>query len=99
MASYVLKRHGYYCNINLGIERSYYILSENCIKDTSVFMICDNCGKIIINNDCLNSAVKIRLINNAEKHIFKNCMLKIKKFQIFFSGICDKCVLDRLEEA
>ncbi len=94
----LLNRLKLICKINLGIERSYYMLSENCIKDTSVFMICDDCGRIIINNDCLNSAIKIRLINNAEKHIFKNCMLKIKKFQIFFSGTCDKCVVDKLEK-
>ncbi len=85
------------CKFNLGSERSYYLLSKDCYKDTAIYMICDNCGRVIIDNDCLNNAVKIRLIDNAEKHIFKNCMLKVSKFQIIFSGLCDKCVVGKLE--
>jgi Fur family ferric uptake transcriptional regulator len=85
------------CKIHLGIDKSYFLLSENCAKDTSIFMVCDNCGRIIINNDCLNNAIKIRLIDDAEHNIFKNCRLKINKFQISFSGICDKCIENEVE--
>ena len=87
----LLTRLNLICKISLGSDRSYYILSKNCKKETAVYMICDNCGKIIVNNKCLQNAIRIRMIDDAEKHIFKNCRLKIDKYQIFFSGVCNKC--------
>ncbi len=88
----LLSRLNLICKISLGSDKSYYMLSRNCKKETMVYMICDKCGTIIVNNKCLNSAIRIRMIDDAEKHIFKNCKLKIDKYQIFFSGICDKCL-------
>lgn len=87
----LLSRLNLICKISLGSDKSYYMLSRDCKKETAVYMICDNCGEIIVNNKCLQSAIRIRMVNDAEKHIFKNCKLKIDKYQIFFSGICDKC--------
>ncbi len=87
----LLTRLNLICKISLGSNKSYYMLSRDCKKETAVYMICDNCGGVIVNNECLQSAIRIRMINDAEKHIFDNCKLKIDKYQIFFSGICDKC--------
>ena len=69
-----------------------YMLSDDCMKHTSVYMICDNCKSIITNNECLNHAIKIRLREDAEKNILDNCKLKIDNFQVVFKGLCDKCV-------
>jgi len=77
--------------INFGSSKSLYVFSKNGNKDSSIYLVCDNCGKVIINNKCLNNAIKIRLIDDAEKNIFKNCILKINNFKIYFSGLCDKC--------
>jgi len=53
------------CRIILGSGRSYYMLSKECARETFTYMICDNCKKIITNNECLRSAVKVRLRENA----------------------------------
>ena len=82
------------CKISVGIDKSMYMLSDDCIKETSVYMICDNCKRIITNNECLNSAVKIRLREDAENNILKNCSLKINKFQVVFTGLCNNCIKD-----
>ena len=77
--------------ISFGSNKSLYVFSENNSKYSSIYLVCENCGKVIVNNKCLNNAIKIRLIDDAEKNIFKNCNLKINDFQIFFNGLCDKC--------
>jgi Fur family transcriptional regulator, ferric uptake regulator len=77
--------------INFGSSKSLYVFSKNNNKDLSIYLVCENCGKVIVNNKCLNNAIRIRLIDDAEKNVFKNCNLKINNFQIFFSGLCDKC--------
>lgn len=87
----LLSRLNLICKISLGSDKSYYMLSKDCKKETAVYMICDNCGDIITNNECLQNAIRIRMIDDAERHIFKNCKLKIDKYQIFFSGTCSKC--------
>ena len=38
------------CRIILGSGRSYYMLSQECARETFIYMICDNCKKIITNN-------------------------------------------------
>ena len=87
----LLSRLKLICRISVGTDKSMYMLSDNCRKDTSVYMVCDNCKRIITNNECLNSAIIIRLREGAEKNIFKNCKLMIDKFQIVFSGLCEDC--------
>ena len=87
----LLSRLKLICRISVGIDKSMYMLSDNCRKDTSIYMICDNCKKVITNNECLNSAIIIRLREGAEKNIFKNCKLRVDKFQIVFSGLCEDC--------
>ena len=79
------------CRIILGSGRSYYMLSRECAKETFTYMICTNCKKIITNNQCLKSAVQVRLRENAEETILKNCKLKIDNYQILFTGLCDDC--------
>ena len=79
------------CRIILGSGRSYYMLSRECAKETFVYMICNNCKKIIINNKCLQSAVKVRLRENAEETIMKNCKLQVDNYQILFTGLCEDC--------
>jgi Fur family transcriptional regulator, ferric uptake regulator len=79
------------CRIILGSGRSYYMLSRECARETFTYMICDNCKKIITNNQCLKSAVKVRLRENAEETILKNCKLKVDNYQILFTGLCDEC--------
>lgn len=79
------------CRIILGSGRSYYMLSKECAKETFIYMICNNCKKIITNNQCLKSAVKIRLRENAEETILKNCKLQIDNYQILFTGLCEDC--------
>ena len=32
-----------------------------------------------------------QLTKSGEKNIFKNCKLRIEKFQIVFSGLCEDC--------
>ncbi len=88
----LLTRLNLICKINIGLEKSMYMLSENCTKQTSVYMICEKCKTVITNNDCLKNAIKIRLKENAEQNILDNCNLKIDKFQIVFSGLCEKCI-------
>ncbi len=79
------------CRIILGSGRSYYMLSRECAKETFIYMICNNCKKIITNNQCLQSAVKVRLRENAEETIMKNCKLQVDNYQILFTGLCDDC--------
>jgi len=79
------------CRIILGSGRSYYMLSRECARETFTYMICDNCKKIITNNQCLKSAVKVRLRENAEETILKNCKLKVDNYQILLTGLCDEC--------
>ena len=80
------------CRIILGSGRSYYMLSRECAKETFVYMICNNCKKIITNNQCLQSAVKVRLRENAEETIMKNCKLQVDNYQILFTGLCEDCM-------
>ncbi|MCJ7665781.1 MAG: transcriptional repressor [Actinobacteria bacterium] len=79
------------CRIILGSGRSYYMLSRECAKKTFIYMICNNCKKIITNNQCLKDAVKVRLRENAEETILKNCKLQVDNYQILFTGLCDDC--------
>ena len=79
------------CRIILGSGRAYYMLSKECARETFIYLICDNCKKIITNNQCLRSAVKVRLKDNAEEDIVKNCKLKIDNYQILFTGLCEDC--------
>ena len=79
------------CRIILGSGRSYYMLSRECAKETFIYMICNNCKKIITNNQCLQSAVKVRLRENAEETILKNCKLQVDNYQVLFTGLCDDC--------
>lgn len=79
------------CRIILGSGRSYYMLSKECAKETFAYMICNNCKKIITNNQCLRSAVKIRLRENAEETILKNCKLQVDNYQVLFTGLCEDC--------
>lgn len=79
------------CRIILGSGRSYYMLSRECAKETFIYMICNNCKKIITNNQCLKSAVKVRLRENAEETILKNCKLQVDNYQILFTGLCEDC--------
>jgi len=79
------------CRIILGSGRSYYMLSRECAKETFIYMICNNCKKIITNNQCLQSAVKVRLRENAEETIMKNCKLQVDNYQILFTGLCEDC--------
>lgn len=79
------------CRIILGSGRSYYMLSRECARETFTYMICNNCKKIITNNECLKSAVKVRLRENAEETILKNCKLQVDNYQILFTGLCDDC--------
>ncbi|MBM3707329.1 MAG: transcriptional repressor [Actinobacteria bacterium] len=88
----LLSRLNLICKISVGMDKSMYMLSYDCRKETSVYMICDNCKRVITNNTCLKSAVKIRLKEDAEDNILKNCNLKIDKFQVVFTGLCDKCI-------
>jgi len=88
----LLSRLNLICKINVGMDKSMYMLSEDCRKETSVYMVCDNCKRVITNNACLKNAVKIRLKEDAEDNILKNCSLKIDKFQIVFTGLCDQCI-------
>ena len=90
----LLARLNLICRISIGVDKSLYMLSDDCGKDTSVYMICDNCGRAITNNACLNSSIKIRLRDDAEKNILKNCGLRIADFRIIFTGLCDQCVDD-----
>lgn len=77
--------------MNFGSNKSLYVFSQNNSKDLSIYLVCENCHKVIVNNKCLNSAIRIKLIDDAENNVFKNCNLRINNFQIFFSGLCDKC--------
>ena len=87
----LLSRLNLICKVDVGTEKSMYMLCEDCAKETSVYMVCDNCKKVITNNDCLKNALKIRLREDAEEHILKNCNLQINKFQVVFKGLCDEC--------
>ncbi|MBM3705124.1 MAG: transcriptional repressor [Actinobacteria bacterium] len=80
------------CKVSAGVGKSLFMLSEDCRKDTSIYMICNNCKRIVTNSKCLNNSIKIRLKEDAEKNIFRNCKLRIDNFQIVFTGLCDRCV-------
>lgn len=87
----LLTRLNLICKVSVGTEKSMYMLADDCEKETSVYMVCDQCKKVITNNDCLKNALKIRLREDAEENILKNCNLKIDKFQVVFKGLCDEC--------
>jgi len=77
--------------VNIGSSRAFYLFPGEASSDTGIYLVCDNCGKLISNNKCLNNSVKIRLVDNAANNIFKNCKIRINHFQIFFSGLCETC--------
>ncbi len=89
----LLSNLGLIKKIKLGSGKAYYLNNKKYTNKHSIYLICENCGKVIVNNKCLNNAVKIRLVDDAENNIFKNCSLRINNFQIFFSGLCDKCAI------
>jgi len=78
--------------ISFGSDKSFYIFADTNTQNIPNYLICKKCGRIITNNKCLDNAIKIRLIEDAEKNIFKNCGIRIEGYQIFFAGLCDKCV-------
>lgn len=87
----LLTRLNLISKISLGSYRSFYMLSENSRKEATNYLICNKCGRIVTNNKCLDSNIRIRLKEDAEKNIFKNCKIKIDNYQIFFTGLCDRC--------
>ena len=93
----ILSSLGLVRKINFGSNKSLYFFSDNNIS-SPIYLICENCGRVIVNNECLNNAIRVRIIDDAEKNIFKNCNLKINDFQIFFSGLCDKCSFNEINE-
>jgi Fur family ferric uptake transcriptional regulator len=76
--------------VSVGMDKSLYMLAGGS-KHASVYMVCEKCKSVIIDNECLKDAIKIRLKEGAEKNILKNCNIKIDNFQIAFTGLCDKC--------
>lgn len=87
----LLSRLQIICKIIFGSGKTYYMLAEDCHKQTSIYMVCNNCKKIITNNECLNNSIVIRLKDSAEKDILNNCNLKIDNYQVLFTGLCDEC--------
>ena len=79
------------CKITLGSGKTYYMLTEDCQKKTSIYMVCNNCKKIITNNKFLNDSVEVELRDDAEKYILENCNFKIENYQVLFTGLCDEC--------
>ncbi len=79
------------CRINMGVGKTLYMLSPNCREELSNFLICESCGRIVLNNQCLKNAIKVRLKDDAHEEVYKNCKLKIKNFQVFFTGLCQDC--------
>ena len=87
----LLSRLDLICRINMGTEKTMYMLSPNCREKLSSFLVCENCGKVVLDNPCLKNAIKVRLKDDAQENVYRNCKLKINNFQVFFSGLCDKC--------
>jgi len=87
----LLNRLQIICRIIFGSGKTYYMLAEDCHKQTFIYMVCNNCKKIITNNECLNNSIKIRLKDSAKKDILDNCHLKIDNYQVLFTGLCDEC--------
>lgn len=77
--------------IIFGSGKTYYMLSDESHKHTLIYMVCNNCKKIITNNKFLNNSIKIKLKDNAEKDILDNCNFKIENYQVLFTGLCDEC--------
>jgi len=77
--------------VNIGSNKAFYLFPGDTEDNTAIYLVCDKCGKLVSNNKCLNNSIKIRLVDNAAKNIFKNCRLRINHFQIFFSGLCEIC--------
>jgi len=87
----LLSRLQIICKIIFGSGKTYYLLVEDCHKQTFIYMVCNKCKKIITNNEFLNNSIEIRLKDNAEKDILDNCNLKIDNYQVLFTGLCDEC--------
>jgi len=87
----LLSRLQIICKITFGSGKTYYMLTEDCHKQTSIYMVCNNCKKIITNNKFLNNSIEVRLRDNAEKYILDNCNFKIENYQVLFTGLCDEC--------
>ena len=87
----LLSRLQIICRIIFGSGKTYYMLAEDCHKQTLIYMVCNNCKKIITNNEFLNNSIEIRLKDSAEKDILDNCNLKIENYQVLFTGLCDEC--------
>ncbi len=77
--------------IILGSGKTYYIFKKENHKQSFIYMICTNCGKIITDNECLDNSIKITLKDNYFEDIFKKCKLKVDNFQVLFSGLCKEC--------
>ena len=77
--------------VNIAGSKSFYLFPGSSGDAIAIYLVCDNCGKLVSNNRCLNNSVKVRLVDNAAKNIFNNCRLWVNHFQIFFSGLCQEC--------
>jgi len=77
--------------INIGSNKAFYLFPGDNKDNSAIYLVCEKCGKLVSNNKCLNNSVKVRLVDNAAKNIFKNCRLGVNHFQIFFSGLCETC--------
>lgn len=89
----LLPNLGLISKIKLGNSKYYYLNNKKYTGKYSNYLVSEKCSKVIANNKCLNYAIKKRLIDDAEDNIFKNYSLKISNFQIYFSGLCDKCAI------
>ena len=87
----LLSRLQIICKIISGSGKAYYILTEDCHKQTFIYMVCNNCKKIITNNELLNNSIEVKFKDSAEKNILNKCNLKIDNFQVLFTGLCDEC--------
>ena len=77
--------------IILGSGKAYYSFKRGDNKPALIYMICNNCGKIITDNECLKKSIKITIKDDSFKDVFKKCRLKVDNFQVLFSGLCEEC--------
>lgn len=84
----LLTQMGLILKFNFGDGRSYYELASKSKKEY-FHLVCIQCGKIIDYNNPTEEEIKS--IKIMEKELADKYNFKVKSYQIYFYGVCEKC--------
>lgn len=86
----LLVQMGLVFKFDFGDGRSRYELATGPNVKHHHHLVCTNCGRIIDYSELINEEVK--LLSQVEKTLSKKYSFRINNHQIYFLGLCDRCL-------